>query len=87
MGADVLDCDGQVNVAEVALGLAFGGVFDVIERFGVVGWGFVELELSGHGTSRDVGGVVSGYGSGGGGGGCGLCCRRHCAFTAAVEFG
>jgi len=87
VGAYVLDCDGQVIVTEVALGLAFGGLFDIIEGFGVVRWGFVELELSGYGTSRDVGGVVSGYGLEGGGGGCGLCCCRHCGFTVAVQCG
>ncbi len=73
MGANVLDGDGEINVAEVALGLAFGGLFDVVEGLCVVGWGFVELELGGYGTAGDVGGVMGGDCLGGGRGGCGLC--------------
>ncbi len=43
MAADVGDGDGDVDVAEVALGVAFGGGFDVVEWFGAVFGGFVEV--------------------------------------------
>ena len=56
--ANVLNGNGEVGVAEVALGLAFGGCFDVVEGFGVVrGWG-VEFEGGGDGAAGDVRSVM-----------------------------
>ena len=58
--ANVVGCDGDVDVAEVALGLAFWWGFDVVEWFGAVFWGFVEVELGGDGAAVDVGCVEGG---------------------------
>ena len=43
VAANVGDGDGNVDVAEVALGVAFRGGFDVVEWFGAVFGGFVEV--------------------------------------------
>ena len=56
--SNVVNGNWKVCVAIVALGLAFRGRFDVVERLGAVLGAFVELELGGEGASRNVGRVV-----------------------------
>ena len=72
-----MDGYGEVGVAKVALGLAGRRGFDVVEGFGTVGGGLVELKFRGDGTAGNVSWVVGGKGLGygsGGGSGCGLGC-------------
>ncbi len=79
VGAQVLDCDGEVVVAEVALRFAGGGLLDVVEGFSVVRGGLEELEFGGYGATGDVGGVMGGYCLGWGRGrDGGFGCSRHC---------
>ena len=56
--AEVVDLDGDGSVGEVALGLAFWRLLDVVEGFGAVGWGFVEGEVGGYGAAGDVAAVI-----------------------------
>lgn len=70
-------------VREVALGLAFRGRFDVVERFRAIRWGFVELELGIDGTSWDIGGVRGDLHLWGCCGGLGHGC--HCGFVDIME--
>lgn len=84
MAANVVDCDGDIGVSEVALGLAFWWRLDIIEGLRAVDRCFVEVEVGYDGTPRYVRRVMRDLQLLGRDGGLGLCC--HCG-SVGFEIG